>query len=181
MSRARKTHTPFPAAPRQPGFPTTRGGPDAGGSLAEPGEAIGFSWAVWRVLATGSSLNWRLDRQAARHLAIPRRLARCRHAAEHSRASARAVDGSGVRHTLQQRASGSVSASLPANISRAGPGVRDQSQTGQQWFSWGDAVGRPPSPGNQTRHRQVGGGLGCLSGAGRTSVSTTRWPRASNT
>ena len=29
-------------------------------------------------------------------------------------------------------------------------GVRDQSQTSQQWFSWGDAAGRPSSPGNQT-------------------------------
>jgi hypothetical protein len=40
------------------------------------------------------------------------------HVAEHSRASARAVDGSGVRHMMQQRASGSISASLPGSRHR---------------------------------------------------------------
>jgi hypothetical protein len=37
-----------------------------------------------------------------------------------------------VRHTSQARASGSASASLPANTCRASPGVRDQSPTSQE-------------------------------------------------
>jgi hypothetical protein len=67
-----------------------------------------------------------------RRWAIPLRLARCRHVDEHNRASARAVDESGVRHTAQARASGSDSASLPAHSTLAMPGVRDQSQISQQ-------------------------------------------------
>jgi hypothetical protein len=55
-----------------------------------------------------------------RRWATPWRLSRFRHVAEHSRASARVVGGSGVRHTSQARASGLASASLPANSNRAG-------------------------------------------------------------
>jgi hypothetical protein len=76
--------------------------------------------------------NWRLDSQAVRRWAMPQRFARCRHVAEHSQESAWAVGRSGLRHTMQQRASGSDAASLPANRCQAGPGVRDQSQTSQQ-------------------------------------------------
>ena len=82
--------------------------------------------SAWETCARG---------HVVRRWARPWRRARCRHVAEHSRASTRAVAGSGVRHTTQRRASSLDAASLPANSSRAGPGVRDQSHTSQTWFS----------------------------------------------
>ena len=46
---------------------------------------------------------------------------------------------------MQLRVSGSDSAVLPANSHRGSPGLRDQSQTSQQWFS----LGCSPGPSNQ--------------------------------
>jgi DNA invertase Pin-like site-specific DNA recombinase len=75
----------------------------------------------------------------------PRRLARCR-----TQPGNRFGPWTEAAYGTRCRSVPLVQPPRPCRRTSLGQGwVRDQSQTSQQWFSWGDAAGRPSSPGTQ--------------------------------